>query len=60
MICMVSGASETEVYAVGDNGKISGYTGDIDGDGVLDATDNCWKYHPGPGQILIRWTRRCL
>ena len=35
------GASSTEVYAVGDSGKIFTYTGDMDGDGVMDDTDNC-------------------
>ena len=35
------GASATQVFAVGDNGKIFYYGGDVDGDGVMDSSDNC-------------------
>ena len=35
------GIAGTGVFAVGDGGKIFSYTGDVDGDGVLDVTDNC-------------------
>ena len=35
------GASSTEVFAVGDNGTVLAYSGDVDGDGVPDITDNC-------------------
>ncbi len=30
-----------EVFAVGDNGTVLAYSGDVDGDGVPDITDNC-------------------
>ncbi len=33
--------SGADVFAVGDNGKILAYSGDVDGDGIPDITDNC-------------------
>ena len=42
------GVSSSEVYAVGDNGKIFAYSGDVDGDGITDLTDNCLLIPNGP------------
>ena len=35
------GDSSTEVFAVGDKGTVLAYSGDVDGDGVMDVVDNC-------------------
>ncbi len=41
-------SSPIRVYAVGDNGKIYSYNGDVDGDGVDDNYDSCPDvYNPG-------------